>query len=83
MTNDRSQSGATARRHGQQAGAGIGCSRIRNYFLTGLIVAGPVAVTAVADLVVRHLGGQSGAAVHSGGLPAGDLSAGQHSRASA
>ena len=36
--------------------------RIRTYFLTGVIVAGPVAVTLVADLVVRHLGRQSGAA---------------------
>ena len=34
---------------------------------------------AVADLVVRHLGGQFGAAAHSGGVPAGDLSAGQNS----
>ena len=35
----------------------------------------------VADLVVRHLGRQSGAAVHSGDVPAGNLSAGAHSGA--
>ena len=35
----------------------------------------------VADLVVRHLGRQSGAAVHSGDVPAGNLSAGPHSGA--
>ena len=33
----------------------------------------------VADLVVRDLGRQSGAADHSGGIPAGNLSAGQYS----
>ena len=44
-------------------------SRIRNYFLTGLIVVGPVAVTDLADLVVRHLGRQPGAAADPGGVP--------------
>ena len=61
------------------AGKGF-ISRLRNYFLTGLIVAGPVAVTVWliwwfvtwVDNLVRPL--------HPGGVPAGDLSAGQHSR---
>ena len=32
--------------------------RIRNYFLTGLVVAGPLRCHPLADLVVRHLGGR-------------------------
>ena len=50
-------------------------ARFRNYFLTGLIVAGPVAITLLSDLVVRELGRQPGAAVRADRLPAGNLSA--------
>ena len=35
-------------------------ARFRNYFLTGLVVAGPIAITVLPDLVVRELGRQSG-----------------------
>ena len=38
-------------------------ARFRNYFLTGLIVAGPDRHHAVSDLVVRHLGRRPGAAL--------------------
>ena len=51
-------------------------ARIRNYFLTGLVVDGPALHHDLVDLVVYEVGRRCGAAVHSGGLSAGNLSAG-------
>ena len=49
--------------------------RLRNYFLTGLVVAGPLAITVVADLVDHHLGRRFRAAAYPAGLSPGKLSA--------
>ncbi len=50
-------------------------SRIRNYFLTGLILVGPLYITVQPDLVVHQLGRRCRAAVHSRRLPSRNLSA--------